>query len=102
MKLKEIYRSKIHIREKSYDMCIVKDQSVVNGSKLKMTYECYNAIERLTGELWVDGKWEHTFCLMDLGERVESSMYIHDESKRKDRCEKLFEKGKNLFNILNN
>jgi hypothetical protein len=42
MKLKEIYRSKLHLRDKSHDMCIVKDPSAVNGAKLKMTYECYN------------------------------------------------------------
>lgn len=101
MKLKELYRSKLHVRDKSHDMCIVQDQSVVNGVKLKMTYECYNALERFTGELWVGGKWEHTFTLMDLNEDVEKAMYIHDNDKRTDRAEKLFEKGKVLFNIIN-
>jgi hypothetical protein len=101
MKLKEIYRSKLHLRDKSHDMCIVKDPSAVNGAKLKMTYECYNGIERFTGELWVGGKWEHTFTLMDLEEEVKQSMYIHSEIDRKERAEKLYEKGKVLFNILN-
>lgn len=101
MNLKEIYRSKLHFRDKSYDMCIVKAQSPLNGVKLKMTYECYNALEKLTGELWVDDRWEHTFSLMDLNEDIKKSMYIQSEIDRKERAEKLFEKGKVLFNILN-
>jgi hypothetical protein len=101
MKPKELYRSKLHVRDKSYDMSIVEWSSGQQSVKLKMTYECYNALERFTGELWVGGKWEHTFTLMDLNEEVEKSMYIHDNQKRIDRAEKLFKKGTELFNIIN-
>jgi hypothetical protein len=38
---------------------------------------------------------------MDLKEEVEKAMYIQDSDRRTDRAEKLFEKGKVLFNIIN-
>lgn len=101
-KVKELYRSKLHKREKSHDVCIVQDQSKVRGVKLKMTYECYNALERFTGEQWVGGKWEHTFSILDLGVSVESSMYVSDDSVRLKRTEELIKKGIEFFNILNN
>ncbi len=101
MKVKELYRSKLHVRDKSHDMCIVEWSNGHQGVKLKMTYECYNAHERFAGELWVGGKWEHTVTLMDLKEDVEKAMYIQDSDRRADRAEKLFEKGKVLFNIIN-
>ena len=101
-KVKELYRSKLHKREKSHDVCIIQDQTNVRGVKLKMTYECYNALERFTGELWVGGKWEHTFSMLDLGVLVESSMYVSDDSVRLKRTEELIKKGIQYFNILNN
>ena len=101
-KVKELYRSKIHIRDKSHDVCIIQDNINVNGSKLKMTYECYNAVERFTGEQWVGGKWEHTFSMLDLGIPVDNSMYIRDESVRLKQSEELIKKGIEYFNILNN
>ena len=101
-KVKELYRSKIHIRDKSHDVCIVQDNTHVNGCKFKMTYECYNALERFTGERFVGGKWEHTFSMLDLGVLSESSMYIRDDSERLKRTEELIKKGIQYFNILNN
>ena len=101
-KIKELYRSKLHKREKSHDVCIIQDQSKVRGVKLKMTYECYNALERFTGEQWVRGKWEHTFSMLDLGVSVEGSMYVSDDSVRLKRTEELIKKGIQYFNILNN
>ena len=100
-KVKEIYRSKLHKREKSHDVCIIQDQSKVRGVKLKMTYECYNALERFTGEQWNGGKWEHTFSMLDLGVWVDSSMYVKDDSVRLERTEELIKKGIEYFNILN-
>ena len=48
-KTKELYRSKLHTRDKSHDVVIIQDTTRVNGCKLKMTYDCYNANERFTG-----------------------------------------------------
>ena len=95
-KVKEIGRSKIHIRDKSHDVCIVQGLY-----KLKMTYECYNAVERFTGEQLVNGKWEHTFSMLDLGVLPNTSMYIRDDSERLKRTEELIKKGIEFFNILN-
>ena len=100
-KVKELYRSKLHKRDKSHDVCIVQDNINVNGSKLKMTYECYNALERFTGERFVGGKWEHNFSMLDLGVVSDTSMYIRDDSVRLTRTEELIKKGIEFFNILN-
>jgi hypothetical protein len=100
-KTKELYRSKLHNREKSHDVVIIQDQTNVKGVKLKMTYETYNAVERFTGELFVGGKWEHHFSMLDLGVNPDKSMYVTSEEKRLSRAESLIEKGISLFNILN-
>lgn len=100
-KIKELYRSKLHGRDKSHDVVIIQDTTRVHGCKLKMTYECYNANERFTGELFVGGKWEHTFSMSDLGVSSDKSMYVSSEMKREQRAESLIEKGIELFNILN-
>jgi hypothetical protein len=100
-KVKELYRSKLHKRDKSHDVCIIQNNMSVNGSKLKMTYECYNAVERFTGERFVGGVWEHSFSMLDLGVWVDSSMYVSDDSVRLKRTEELIKKGIEFFNILN-
>lgn len=100
-KIKQIYRSEIHNRDKSHDVCIIQDQSKVRGVKLKMTYESYNALERFTGELFVGGKWEHHFSMLDLGVTPDSSSYVSDSSKRLLRAEELISKGIDYFNIIN-
>lgn len=100
-KTKELYRSKLHTRDKSHDVVIIQDTTRVNGCKLKMTYECYNANERFTGERLVGGKWEFNFSMLDLGVSSESSMYVSSEMKREQRSESLIVKGIELFNIIN-
>ena len=69
--------------------------------QLKMTYECYNAVERFTGERLVNGKWEFNFSMLDLGVTPDRSNYVCDSSKRLARAESLIEKGIKFFNILN-
>jgi hypothetical protein len=100
-KVKELYRSKLHGRDKSHDVVIIQDTTRVNGCKLKMTYECYNAVERFTGERFVGGKWEFNFSMEDLGVTPDRSNYVCDSSKRLARAESLIEKGIQFFNILN-
>lgn len=99
-KVKQIYRSEIHKNERSHDVCIVQQSNVVKGVKLKMTYESYNAVERFTGELFVNGKWEHHFSMLDLGVESERSSYIWDNSKRLKRAEDLISRGINYFITL--
>jgi hypothetical protein len=100
MKNKVIYESKSHTRDTSHDVLVIQEPKV-NGVKLKMTYECYNALERFTGELFVGGKWEHFFCLRDLGITSDKSMYIRHELQKNDRCKQLQELGVEFFNLLN-
>lgn len=101
-KVKVIYSVSTHLKGKSHEMRVIQDQSKVNGVKLKMTYEAYNANERFVGEQWVGGKWEHSFDMLDLGVTPERSAYnIWDEGEREDRADKLFKLGTELFNILN-
>jgi hypothetical protein len=100
-KTKELYRSKLHTRDKSHDVVIIQDITRVSGCKLKMTYECYNAVERFTGERLVGGKWEFNFSMSDLGISSDSSMYVSSEMKRDQRAESLMKRGIELFNILN-
>jgi hypothetical protein len=101
MKNKVIYESKIHIRDKSHDVLVIQEPKV-NGVKLKMTYECYNAVERFTGELFVGGKWEHFFSILDLGVTSDSSNYVRDEFVREKRSKQLQELGINFFNLMRN
>ena len=101
MKNKVIYESKIHIRDKSHDVLVIQEPKV-NGVKLKMTYECYNAVERFTGELFVGGKWEHLFSILDLGVTSDSSNYVRDEFVREKRSKQLQELGINFFNLIRN
>ncbi len=100
-KVKELYRSKLHGRDKSHDVVIIQDTTRVSGCKLKMTYECYNAVERFTGERFVGGKWEFNFSMEDLGVTPDRSNYVCDSSKRLARAESLIEKGIQFFNTLN-
>lgn len=101
MKNKVIYESKVHVRDKSHDVLVIQDPRV-NGVKLKMTYECYNAVERFTGELFVGGKWEHFFSILDLGVTSDSSNYVRDELVRKNRCKDLQKLGTEFFNLMIN
>ncbi len=101
MKNKVIYESKGHTRDTSHDVLVIQEPKV-NGVKMKMTYECYNAVERFTGELFVGGKWEHFFCLRDLGITSDKSMYVRDESVRSNKCKQLQELGIKFFNLMMN
>lgn len=100
IKVKELYRSKHHISNNSHDVIIIQE-SKVNGIKLKMTYEAYNAAERFTGEQYVGGKWEHLFSMLDLGISPNTSIYVHNETTREKKTEELIKKGTELFNIIN-
>jgi NACalpha-BTF3-like transcription factor len=101
MKNKVIYESQVHIRDKSHDVLVIQEPKV-NGVKLKMTYECYNAVERFTGELFVGGKWEHFFSILDLGIISDSSNYVRDELVRKKRSKQLQDLGIDFFNLIRN
>ena len=95
---KLIYSVANHLREKSHEMRVFQNKE---GVKIKMTYEAYNANERFTGEQFINGKWEHTFSMLDLGQTPDTKIYVSNEGKREDRASKLFVLGIKLFNLLN-
>lgn len=97
-KVKKIYSVSTHLRDSSHEMRVIQNEV---GIKLKMTYESYNAAERFTGEQFVNGKWEHTFSMLDLGVTPDRTMYVSGTGHREDRAEALFGLGTKLFNILN-
>ena len=101
MKNKVIYESKSHTRDTSHEVLVIQEPKV-NGVKLKMTYESYNANEKFTGVLFVGGKWEHFFSLRDLGMIPDMSMYVRDESVREKKSKQLQELGINFFNLMMN
>ena len=95
--MKELLRSEIHIQDKSYEMLIVK---LDNNKLVKMTYECYNAVERFTGEIFDGNKWNHLFSMFDLGELDDRSNYVRNSSIRQKRCGDLQKKGLNYIKTL--
>ncbi len=103
-KMETIYESKVHVDSKSHDVFIVKkrinDERGVRLVTLKMTYECYNAVERFTGELLVMDKWEHFFSMLDLGVLPDSSRYVRHESIRLKKSKELQKLGISFFNQI--
>ena len=94
--MEPIHHSNIHNSGKSYEVVVMKH----NGTKLKMTYECYNGVERFTGELFVNGKWEHFFSMLDLGVIPNTSRYVYDDHKRQNVSEDLQKRGINFFKLF--
>jgi hypothetical protein len=95
-----LFENKIHRNGRSYEVLIIKNKPLVDGIKLKMTYESYNAVEKFTGELFVNGIWEFFFSMMDLGVEPNSSNYIRDDEFRKQRCNELQKLGVEFFKII--
>lgn len=94
----EIIRcNKFHKSDRSYEMVLVKH----NNTKLKMTYECYNGVERFTGELFVNGEWKHFFNMWDLGVQPDSARYVQSDIKRESVCEDLQKRGIEFLKLFN-
>jgi hypothetical protein len=97
--MKTIYESKVHVRDMSHDVLILEGPQYL---KMKMTYECSNATERFTGELFMGQKWEHFFSMLDLGVTVDKSMYVRSEIERRNRSVELQKLGKKFFESMKN
>lgn len=95
--MKEIHRSEIHNDNKSYESLIVK---LDDNKLIKMTYECYNCVERFKGEIFDGNNWNHFFSILDLGELDEGRNYVRDSSFRSKRCGDLQKKGINYINKI--
>jgi hypothetical protein len=92
--MKQLFRNSTHTNSKSHDCLIAEIGNIKNGGKkVKITYEAYNAVERCNTEIFDGEKWNHIFCIMDLGVMPETSAYnIWDSAKRKLRADDLFKK----------
>jgi hypothetical protein len=102
--METIYESKVHVNSKSHDVFVIrkriKDERGVRLVTLKMTYECYNAVERFTGELLVMDKWVHFFSMLDLGALPDSTRYVHHEFVRLQKSKELQNLGISFFNQI--
>lgn len=95
--MKTIHESSIHNSDMSHDVLILEGFQYM---KFKMTYECSNATERFTGELFVGNKWEHFFSMLDLGVMNDSTRFLDSEIQRKERCKNLQKLGIKFFNNI--
>lgn len=91
--MEKIFRNSIHTKEKSHDCMVIKKDK----TKIKLTYEAYNAVEKCNAEIFDGFKWNHVFSMLDTGTLPENSAYIWDETKRKNRASILFSKLEDLF-----
>jgi hypothetical protein len=91
--MKQIFRNSIHKSEKSHE-CLIAE---LNGKKIKITYEAYNAVERCNTEIFDGFKWNHCISMLDMGVTPETSAYnIWDENKREKRANELFKISVNI------
>lgn len=95
--MKTILRNKQHYNQRSYDIQIIE----VNGKKLKLTYEAYNAVERYNANILIEGEWKHFSNLQDLGEFEQSSNYnILNAEQREKRVDELFKKASKFIKLV--
>jgi hypothetical protein len=83
--MKLLLRNDVHVRDRSYDVSIYE---APGNSRVKITYEAYNASERCVAEMWSGQKWNTILSMWDLGVRPDSSIYVTDEANRRKRFEK--------------
>jgi hypothetical protein len=87
--MKQLFRNSTHSSNSSHD-CLIAE---INGKKVKITYEAYNANEKCNTEFFDGDKWNHILSMLDMGVEPEKSAYnIWDEGKRKRRADDLFKK----------
>jgi len=70
-----------------------------NNQVIKMTYDCYNGVERCNIELFnkQEAKFNSVFGLVDLGFIPDSSFYINNKQVISDKASKCFEIAKKLL-----
>lgn len=97
--MKTIIRNSVHTTSTSHD-CLIGE---INGKKIKITYEAYNASEKCNTEIFDGYKWNNIFNILDLGVQQENSAYnIWNEIKRKKRANDLFKIAEECVRLLLN
>lgn len=86
-KMKEIFRNVTLKGERMHDCSVLN----INGKFVKITYECYNAVERCNVELFDGDKWNHIFSMLDSGTMPDTSVYSSDDELKKRRANALVE-----------
>jgi hypothetical protein len=82
-----------HLNGRTSDTRII---TLIDGKvikKFKFSYECFNAGEHFIGQLFDGDQLNDIFILTDLGEARNTSMYVQDENKVKQRIDALVTKG---------
>jgi len=99
MKTEVMYSKGVHNRNRSHDVMVVK---INGGIRLKMTYECYNGVERFTGDLFSvsDNDWKHFFSLLDLGIEPDTTKYVQHELEREERSKVLHTLGIEFYKTI--
>jgi len=95
--MKTLLRKSIHEDYRSHD-CLVCD---IQGKKVKITYEAYNAIEKCNIELFDGFRWNLLFTLLDMGIVPELSAYnIWDKERRRTRADYLFKEAEEMVRSI--
>ena len=96
MKIETLIHNAIHESGRSHDMHIVK----MGTTKVRLTYEAYNAVERFNGEIFDGVKWNNVFAMEDLGVLPQSSAYSRNELNRIEIVKLLTENAYKYLNAL--
>lgn len=84
------------------DRCHIMKLFRCDSRIIKMTYDCYNGVERCNIELFnkQEGKFNSVFGLHDLGYVPDSSLYIKSKEVILDKASKCFDIAKKLLNHI--
>jgi hypothetical protein len=95
--MKTLIRNKQHGSQRSYDIQVIE----LNGKKLKLVYEAYNAVERYTTSILINDEWKHFCSLLDLGEIEQISAYnLLNDKQREKRVDDLFNKASKFIQTI--
>ncbi len=96
MKTETLIHNTIHEDGRSHDMCVIR----FNNTKVRLTYETYNAVERFNGETFDGVKWNNIFTMPDLGVLPDNSFYVRNQSNRIERVKNLTEKALKYLSVI--
>ncbi len=80
--MEEIFRNIAHKGDRMHDCSVLN----ISGKFVKITYECYNAVERCNVDIFDGDKWNQIFSMLDLGIMPESSAYSWRDELKKERA----------------
>ncbi len=72
----------------------------IGDKRVKMIYECGNAFDRFTIQIFDGDKFNTVATMSDLGVKSDTSMYIKQEAEVFDKFNQLLTKGKQYIKNL--